>query len=59
MPPPLGGTGKRTCQLTGGLRPSVAVSSTGESYTRIFHEKWKKEGWFVPVERQETLLHTG
>lgn len=26
---------------------------------RIFHEKWKKEGWFVPVERQETLLHTG
>ena len=41
MPPPLGGTGKRTCQLTGGLRPSVAVSSTGESYT-YFPRKMEK-----------------
>ena len=42
MPPPLGGTGKRTCQLTGGLRPSVAVSSTGESYTYFPRKGVKK-----------------
>ena len=66
MPPPLGGTGKRTCQLTGGLHHrgrhigrtglhrraglvlghvvkflSVAVSSTGESYT-YFPRKMEK-----------------
>lgn len=58
MPPPLGGTGKRTCQLTGGRgRPSRYRQPA--KVIRIFHEKWKKEGWFVPVERQETLLHTG